>query len=67
MRTKAHELLTLGVFTCALSMQAFGLQPPVKPCCASKVNPRKSETAAKEEKKKYLQKDQKNKESDTDK
>jgi hypothetical protein len=48
-------------------MQAFGLQPPVKPCCASKVNPRKSETAAKEEKKKYLQKDQKNKESDTDK
>ncbi|HET9136487.1 MAG TPA: hypothetical protein VFO76_07615 [Candidatus Kapabacteria bacterium] len=66
MKTKAHHFLTLGIFTCTLTMQGFGLQPAVKPCCAAKVNPRKSETALKEEKKKYSQKDQKVKERDTD-
>ena len=66
MKDKTQHFFTLAIFASTLTMQSFGLQPAVKPCCAGKINPRKSETPLKEEKKKYLQKDSKD-DSDTEK
>lgn len=52
MQTKAKELLTLVFFAGSLSLQGFGLQPAVRPCCAQKLNHRKGDVAISEQKKK---------------
>ena len=64
---KAQHYLTMAVFAGSLTMQGFGLHPAVRPCCASKVNPRKNETTLKDEKKKATKRTEKESEdSDTD-
>lgn len=52
MKAKSKQLLTLLFFAGSLSLQGFGLQPAVRPCCAQKLNHRKADVATSEQKKK---------------
>ncbi len=49
---KTKELLTVVIFAGSLSLQGFGLQPAVRPCCALKLNPQKSDVATTDQKRK---------------
>ena len=48
---KAREFVTLALFAASLSLQAAGLQPAVKPCCAMKLNPRKGDAVTEQKRK----------------
>lgn len=39
-----------GLFVCTMSLQAAGLSAPIRPCCAAKQNPSKSDATVTDKK-----------------